>query len=340
MPSPTSNTAKLSNKFKPRRWPYLVIVAWLIAAGLVYLFRQDLYDWWRLQDYQTPSSIITLARDDTMTGYATKLLKINHPKLLNSRSFSTLCPNKGGEKTIVLGCYHGNEAGIYLLKVSDPRLSGVEQVTAAHEMLHAAYDRLSKNDKANVNAMLLKYYRNDLKDPWIKSEIASYQKTEPGYVINEMHSVFGTEVAKLPKDLANYYSRYFTNRQKIVSYAKHYQTELISRQSQVSNADSQLKAMKSSISSLNTTIATKYTQIMAEQAELNQSLNKNDVNSYNNLVGSYDNLVDSYNLAVNQLKDQVNSYNQLVDQRNATALTEDQLYSELRGGYQTISDQP
>ena len=33
------------------------------------------------------------------------------------------------EKTIILGCYHSDQEGIFVYNVTDPRLSGVEQVT-------------------------------------------------------------------------------------------------------------------------------------------------------------------------------------------------------------------
>lgn len=337
MPSPTNNYPSLSPKTRHRVvWPYFVLIFWLAVIVLAFAYKQDIYDWWQLRNYQAPSSIVNLAKSDTMTNYATMLFKINHPKLLEVASFRTECSNKGDNATIVLGCYHGDEDGIYLLSVSDPRLNGVMQVTAAHEMLHAAYDRLSGSEKTKVDAMLLAYYHNDLKNPQIKAEIASYQKTEPGFVVNEMHSTFGTEVANLPKGLADYYTRYFTDREKIVSYANQYEGELLSRRNQVTADDSQLKTLKAQIDSLNTAVSAMYTQISSEQSQLNQLLAGNNISSYNALVLTYNSLVDEYNSDVSQLKSLITNYNGLVDSRNSIAISEDQLYSELKGSYQTI----
>ena len=35
----------------------------------------------------------------------------------------------------------------YIYNVNDERLNGLKEVTAAHEMLHAAYERLPESDK-------------------------------------------------------------------------------------------------------------------------------------------------------------------------------------------------
>src|SRR5262249_17898052 len=122
----------------------------------------------------------------------------NHPEIDTKNNFSSNCPNNGGEKTVILGCYHPDQNGIFVLGVSDPRLDGVMQVTAAHEMLHAEYDRLNSKDRSYVNGLLMDYYEHDLHDQRIQDVIAAYKLSEPNDVVNEMHAVFGTEIAKLP----------------------------------------------------------------------------------------------------------------------------------------------
>ena len=64
----------------------------------------------------------------------------------------------------MLGCYHSNQDGIFLYNVQDARLAGVQQVTAAHEMLHAAYDRLSTKDKNYVDGLLMDYLQERPQD--------------------------------------------------------------------------------------------------------------------------------------------------------------------------------
>lgn len=332
MPSQTNNYVPLKPKHKRWVvWPYVVLLLIIGALLLVLANKQNIYDWWRLRGYTAPASVMTLAKDDTMTPYAIKLLKINHPEVLGGNGFNDYCPNDGGEKTIVLGCYHSLEAGIYLLDVSDPRLDGVEQVTAAHETLHAAYGRLSSSEKKKIDGWLLNYYNHDLHDQRIISVLAEYRKTEPGQVVNEMHSIFGTEVMNLPPNLENYYKQYFSNRQKVVSYADQYQSEFTTRQNEVTNDDNELTNMKSQIDSLESSVTSTYTQIQSEQKQLASLASSGNTSEYNSLVGQYNQLVNSYNSNVEQLKSLISSYNNIVATRNSVALTENQLYSELSG---------
>lgn len=306
-----------------------VLLVWLAALGVAAANRQGIADWWKLRQYQPPAAISTLAEQDTMTAYGTKIFYLNEPNIESKSSFKSSCPNNGGEQTIVLGCYHSGESGIFLLGVNDPRLDGVEQVTAAHETLHGAYERLSASDRKHVDAMLLDYYHNDLHDPRILQTIDAYKKTEPNDVVNEMHSVFGTEVANLPSGLENYYKRYFTDRAQIVSYASKYEDEFTSREAAVARYDSQLSALKTQIDQDEADLQTKRSQIDTERSQLLAQKNSGDISGYNSGVTSYNGLVDSYNAEVQTVKDLVDRYNQIVSIRNAVALEENQLVQDL-----------
>jgi hypothetical protein len=266
MPPLTSNK-NTSSGYKPHYRPLLLLMA-VVAALSVFIIvdKQNIYDWWKLRGYTPPSSVVTLAKEDTMTSYALKVFEVNHPAIENKTAFSVQCPNDGGEKTIVLGCYHSGQDGIFILNVSDPVLNGVEQVTAAHEMLHAAYERLSSSERSKVDTMLLNYYHNDLKDPRIISTINAYKKSEPDNVVNEMHSVFGTEVASLPASLEQYYRLYFSDRQKITSYAAQYEAVFTSRQAAVNADDQQLTELKPQIDSLRSSINTQLDAINTEES--------------------------------------------------------------------------
>ena len=81
-----------------------------------------------------------------MTDKGRNLFYVYDPQLLDKDGFNTQCTIE--EQSIVLGCYDGS--GIYLYDISDVRLEGVEEVTSAHEMLHAAYGRLSAKEKSGL----------------------------------------------------------------------------------------------------------------------------------------------------------------------------------------------
>ncbi|HUY84913.1 MAG TPA: hypothetical protein VMU97_00140 [Candidatus Dormibacteraeota bacterium] len=328
---------KVSSHHHSRLGNLVILVIWLAILGLAANNRQNIIDWWKLRNYQAPATVSQLAAQDTMTAYGRKIFYVNHAAILNKTAFPKQCPNNGGEQTIVLGCYHGDQAGIFLLGVNDPRLNGVEQVTAAHEMLHGAYDRLSSSEKAKVDAMLLDYYNNDLRDQRLRNTIAAYRKTEPHDVVNEMHSIFGTEVAKLPSGLEQYYKRYFTNRAQMAAYAAQYQGEFTSRQAAVTQDDAQLAALKQQIDSLEADLQVKQSTISSKQSSLNELKASGNTDAYNAGVPGYNTLVNDYNAEVEQVRGLIGQYNTLVAARNAIATQENQLSKELITNPPTIS---
>ncbi len=308
---------------------FVMLVLWLGLLGWAVFNRQNIFDWWQLQHYQAPVAVSELAVQDTLTDYAHKVFYVNHPSIDDKTTFASKCPNNGGEQTIVLGCYHGDQAGIFLLSVSDPRLNGVEQVTAAHEMLHAAYDRLSGSNRKQVDAWLMDYYQHSLHDKRILDTIAAYKKSEPNDWVNEMHSVFGTEIAGLPQNLETYYQRYFTDRSQVTKFAANYQAEFTSRQAAVARDDAQLARLKAQITALEADLKGRQAQINSEQDRLVELRNSNNIRAYNAGVPAYNQSVDAYNVEVNELQTLIDQYNQLVTSRNATALEQNQLVKEL-----------
>ncbi len=318
----------LEQAMKTKRAQVAVLVVLLGLASGILLERQALLDWWHLRGYIAPASVVQLAGDDTMTAKARDLFYVNHPDITAGNAFTSHCP-AGSEKTVVLGCYLGNDHGIYVYAVTDARLDGVEQVTAAHETLHAAYRRLSSSERTKVDAMLVDYYQHGLTDQRIKDTIAAYKKSEPNDVVNEMHSVFGTEVATLPPALEQYYKQYFTDRAKIVAYTASYQGEFTSRHNQVTAYDTQLKALNQQITADETQLDQQKAALDSQSSQLQNERTSGHVAAYNNGVASYNHAADAYNTLLANTKDLINRYNGIVDKRNAVALEEQQLTKEL-----------
>ena len=301
----------------------------LIAVGLLtWVNRYNIYDSYRLYDYTPPNAIVQLANQTTMTPYAKKLFYVYHPIIENSNDFNKDC--QVTEAAIVLGCTSINR-GIWLYNVSDPQLNGVEQVTAAHEMLHVGYSRLSPSELKYINGLIIATY-NKLAptDPLLKTEYQSYLKTEgQGAVDNELHSVLGTEISTLPPALESYYSRYFTNRQVIVNYANQYEDVFTERQQQVQQDDQQLNSWQQQISSDETQLQSQNQQIQAQLTQLNQLKANGQTDEYNSQIPAYNSAVDTYNALVDSTKQLITGYNQLVVSRNSIAISEDKLIQSI-----------
>ena len=327
---------------EPRKTSRRFIFGWLLfglACALAILANhQAVYDWIRLQGYNAPSDIAMLASDDKLTTSAKRIFYVNHPLLQSKSAFANSCPN-GDKETAVLGCYIPIQRGIYVLHVTDVRLAGIEQVTAAHEMLHAAYDRLNDKDKRQLDSWLTDYYQHSLTDPVIIDQMNSYKKSEPNDLLNEMHSIFGTEVTNLPSNLENYYKRYFSDRQKVTGYYTTYEAEFSSRINQIKQDDTQLAGLKMQIQADESDLKTKQAQLNVQQAQLDAARRSGNLTAYNNGVPAYNTLVDAYNAEVATIKSLVDQYNTLVVARNAIALEEQQLTQAISSSVSPISSQ-
>ncbi len=328
---PQPAIANQSDPTDKRTWVGRVILLILLAIILtIFWQRQAVSDWIRLVNYNPPAEVADLATQTTMTGEGTHLFYVNQPLIVGKTSFPDYCSDR--EQSIVLGCYHGGDGGIYLLRIADnSELGGVMEVTAAHEMLHAGYARLSEDARKAVDAQLQDYYDHGLKDKAIKEEIDAYRSSEPGQLLNEMHSIFGTEVKDLPAPLETYYKQYFTNRQAVVAEADRYQEAFRSREAAVAKYDAQLKTLDKTITSQRSQLQDLANTITAMKQRMDADKASGNYESYNAQVPEFNRLVRQYNELRNELLANIKTYNDIVEKRNAIALEEQQLVDQLKG---------
>jgi len=106
----------------------------------------------------------------------------SRPEVVPALEFDNYC-SRNEPGIGVLGCYRLQEQRIFLYDVTDERLSAMEPVIAAHEMLHAVWDRFDRATKDDLAVLL------------------------------------GTEVDTLPQPLEDHYALYFIDRQRVVALA-------------------------------------------------------------------------------------------------------------------------
>ena len=297
-----------------------LILPILVFGGLAFVFFQKdaIYDWWRLRNYNPPAAISRLTDRAGFTDKAKHLFYINHPKLVSSKkSFQAACTQT--EQTIVLGCYISPQLGITIYDVKDKRLNGVEEVTAAHEMLHAAYDRLSDKNRDKINKALNDYFKQELTDPRVKATIKSYQKTEPDDWVNEMHSVFATEIAYLPSSLESHFQQYFKNRGQVVKLSERYEDAFRSREAKARQLLKQLKNLESDISAVEA-------DLKAEQADL--SADRRSIDSQSE-ADAFNQRIQAYNAKVAHINSLVDRYNKLRLQYNELVLQSRELFNAI-----------
>lgn len=310
----------------------LSLVPFVLVIWFAFNWQATL-DWFKLQTYKPTAQIMQFADVTGMSLRGRDLWYVSEPVIESADAFNQECDNND-EQSIVLGCYKMQK--IYLFDVTDARLNGVEEVTAAHEMLHAAYERLSKSDRDKVNAMLQAQI-DKITDERILELINLYNKTEQGQLYNEMHSILATEYRDLSPELENYYKQYFDNRIKTVSLAESYESVFSESEKRIAEMDTKLNEYLAQINASNATLESEYAALTMESNRLSTLYNQGNYSEYNAGVSGYNAQVGAYNTLVEQTQQLVDKHNNLVVERNSEATAKDKLNQNLDSKYKEVS---
>jgi hypothetical protein len=203
-----------------RRAPAVITLVALALVGVLALLaitnRQQLVDQWTVWTFEPSSVIEGYADRATMTDHGEFLFYASQPVVAAAEQFNAVCENNE-EGSGVLGCYTAVDKVITLFDITDPQLDGMEEVVAAHEMLHAAWDRIGSDERARLTGLLEAEADTLSDDPDFAARMEVYARTEPRQRVNELHSIIGTEVADISPELEQYYSQYFSDRAALVA---------------------------------------------------------------------------------------------------------------------------
>ena len=225
----------------------VIICALLLSLSyLIIVNRQYIVDQIMVWQFISTSQLDNLVERSGMNDYGKFLYHASHPNLDATQTFNDEC-DRVENTTSILGCFKNNR--IYIYDISDPQLDGIREVTATHETLHAAYDRLSTSEQSKVNVLLEAEYSKLAGDKTYTDRMAFYARTEPGERDNELHSVIGTEIADISPELETYYNKYFSNRQKVVALNTKYSSIFIDLKNKANELATQLSSLSTSINS-------------------------------------------------------------------------------------------
>lgn len=304
------------------------MAACVAAAVYLLLNRQEIVDQVSVWQYQPSAEVVSLADRSGMNDTGKFYFYASHPAIETAQAFNQDCNKQQETTTAILGCYDGRD--IYIYDVTDPRLDGIQEVTAAHEMLHAAYSRLDAATKQQVDTMLEAEYQQLKNNKDFAQRMAFYAQTEPGQRDNELHSVIGTEVGTLSPELENYYKRYFSNRSLVVALHDQYmsvfnqlqqQGDALSVQmTQLANTiDQQTQSYNTQVAELNVAIASFNQKAssggFATQDDFNaaRAVLVDKSNNLETLRQDINNEIDQYNSLKSQLQ-VINSQSQALNQ--------------------------
>lgn len=190
-----------------------------LLALFIALNRQYVLDQVTVWQYKPSAVVSALAERATISDKGLFYFYASQPVVEGSQKFNSQCDRKEPTSAI-LGCYSADR--IYIYDVNDPRLDGIREVTAAHEMLHAAFERLSEKEKQTLGVLLEAEYAK-LDSAELRDRMDYYARAQPGDRANELHSIIGTEIASIGPELEAHYRQYFSNRQKVVQLHAAYQ---------------------------------------------------------------------------------------------------------------------
>lgn len=210
-----SETSQVETPKPKRFWrkfvPALVV---LLVAAVAVFYGPQLYDMFRASQFKPSAQVATAEQRIDLTTRGEQIFYATTPVVEDKDQFNKSCEST--ERTAaILGCYFRDR--IYLFNIQNKELDGTLEVTAAHEMLHAAYARLNMFERPHVDEMVQAEYEKIKDQPAIKQIMQYYSKAEPGAERDELHSIIGTTVKDLPPELESYYARYFADRAAVVA---------------------------------------------------------------------------------------------------------------------------
>lgn len=282
--------------------------------------------------YEPPSpEIERLAIATSMTEEARQIFYKQNPQIAPKEEFHRVCSrtNHNPSKTVLLGCFiqRGNRGNIFIQSVTDSRLQGTIEVVAAHEMLHAAYQKLSFEERRTIAPKLQKA-ADSVTDSFLVPIIKEYEKGLTEIYFNELHSYLGTELKSFADpELEAYYRRYFEDRQKVVALAKQSRSVLTQIESQadqlgaeidqlennLQQEEQQLKALALSLDQQARQLESLKVSLLQTKNNAELALRRGDaslVSFFDRQQNQYNNQVRDFNASVESHRRRVDFFNQ------------------------------
>jgi len=230
----------------------------------------------------------------TMTERARRLFLAASPAIEDPATFSANCglgnqsDTAGGLRTHTQGCYVAGR--IHLLAPDRAEARDLIYVVAAHELLHAAYAALVPADRARIDTELQAARAGNDR---LEERLKPYGSSPT--LLNEIHSILGSEFESVSPALEAHYAQFFTNRAAIVA----------ARQRTLGNREDDIKRLRADVDDLDARI----TALKDTQEQLRAA---GDIRTYNANVATINTLVGRYNAQVDTLNAKIEEYNGLL----------------------------
>lgn len=299
------------------------------AAVLLWTNKQYVSDWVAFQQFTPSAEISQIANRTTMTDQGKFYFYASKPQIENADEFNASCSQKEAGSAI-LGCYANNH--IYVYAISNPQLDGIKEVTAAHEMLHAVYQRMGQSEKSQVNALLEKEYEKAKTDKDLAQRMSFYDKYEAGERDNELHSIIGTEFPNISSELEDHYKKYFSDRSQIVSLHDKYDSVFTSLKAKSDELLAKLQSLGPQIESESQTYNVAVKQLNNDIQAFNSKATNGGFTSQSTFTSERNRLIersDTLDAQRQSINQDLASYESFRKEYNDTAASSNELYKSI-----------
>jgi hypothetical protein len=242
-----------------------VLALVLVAAGvLAFLGFQRLVDQYTVWTFRPSAAVSTLIGSSQLTDEGRFIFLASKPVIESSTTFASSCASNR-EGSGILGCYLPRDRSIHLFAVTEPRLLGLTDVVAAHEMLHAAWDRLSAAEQQQLVPLLEMEASKLAGNAAFQARLDYYAKNEPGQRDNELHSIIGTEIASISPELETHYAKWIGDRHGLV--ALQVKTDAV-----FTDLEKRSAGLSASMNALQNTITDEYASYKSGYSQLNADI--------------------------------------------------------------------
>lgn len=296
----------------------VVSAAVLTAAALLYIHRVYVSDQISVWSYSPTQEIIAL---EDRIGFSDKgefYFRTTHPSLDEAAQFNSVCPRQEAASPI-LGCYTAGR--IYIYNIENQRLDGIEEVTAAHEMLHAAWERMSSDEQKHLETLLRAEYESKIGTS-LEARMGYYERNEPAEFVNELHSIIPTEVRDISPGLETYYKQYFQDRVAVVDLFEQYNEVFLELSERADDLYSQLSSLGPNISQRTAKYDSDAETLTADIADFNSRANGGQFTSISQFnaqraaLTARSSQLEADRSAIN---DDINRYNQMYEEYQVIA---------------------
>lgn len=219
----------------------------LLLAFVAYVNRQDLQDRFMAWRFDPSPRLAEVIPSLNLTPAGERVFLASRPTISGSPDFDEYCAGvKHSEEGHVLGCFAGDQ--IHLFDVTDERVNGIVEVTAAHELLHAAFARLSDAQQTALIEQLQREYDTISEDdPDFVERMSVYSHLPKASFMNELHAVLGTEVRDLSPWLETHYATWLSDRSGLVDKFASYHSVFVELHGKAEGLSSEMSELKTDI---------------------------------------------------------------------------------------------